>query len=261
MSAIALQVSAVSTPSATTCMPSPWASWVTARTTTASASTTATRATKLRSILISATGSSRSSRRDDQPVPKSSSDRRTPATCRAARRARARSMSAVRTRSVISRVSSPGSRPKASSRRVSRPVKSGSSRSRNETLTAIGTVMPARCQAAVCSSDISMTTSVRRCISPDCSATGMKSSGGTRPRTGWRQRTSASTPATEPSARCALGWKCTSIWPCSSATRSSLISPSRAAELSSRVASYTWTPVRSAFAWYIATSARENSSS
>ncbi len=41
---------------------------------------------------------------------------------------------------------------------------------------------------------------------PDPSARGMNSSGGTKPRTGWCQRTSASTPIGAPSAVATLGW-------------------------------------------------------
>ena len=43
-------------------------------------------------------------------------------------------------------------------------------------------------------------------ISPVCSASGMKSSGMTRPCTGWFQRTSASTPTTSPVLRFIRGW-------------------------------------------------------
>ena len=43
-------------------------------------------------------------------------------------------------------------------------------------------------------------------ISPLCSATGMKSSGPMKPRSGWSQRTSASAPSTAPSRSRTLGW-------------------------------------------------------
>ena len=43
-------------------------------------------------------------------------------------------------------------------------------------------------------------------ISPECSATGMKSPGGTRPVAGSFQRTSASKPQMAPEARVIFGW-------------------------------------------------------
>ena len=43
-------------------------------------------------------------------------------------------------------------------------------------------------------------------IRPISSANGMNWSGGTRPRSGWRQRSSASTPDDRPSARRTTGW-------------------------------------------------------
>ena len=81
--------------------------------------------------------------------------------------------------------------------RTTRRASAGPCRSRAETLTATGTSQPVapttrRPGPAPCR----RRASVSRCISPDCSASGMNSSGRTRPRVGWRQRTSASTPAT-----------------------------------------------------------------
>ena len=43
-------------------------------------------------------------------------------------------------------------------------------------------------------------------ISPVISASSMKSSGGTRPRSGWRQRRSASVPWIRPVATSTIGW-------------------------------------------------------
>ena len=54
-----------------------------------------------------------------------------------------------------------------------------------------------------------MTYSVSGPMSPECSAIGMNSSGMTRPRRGWCQRISASTPTTSPPATATLGWKWT----------------------------------------------------
>ena len=43
-------------------------------------------------------------------------------------------------------------------------------------------------------------------MTPDSSASGMNSTGGTRPRSGWFQRTSASKPVVRPSVTRTVGW-------------------------------------------------------
>ena len=63
-------------------------------------------------------------------------------------------------------------------------------------LTAISTGVPASRQATHCRTAVSRTNRVSGLISPVCSASGMNSSGGTLPHSGWLQRSSASTPVT-----------------------------------------------------------------
>ena len=61
---------------------------------------------------------------------------------------------------------------------------------------------------------------------PPASATGMKSPGGTRPRVGWRQRISASKPASRRDGRRTIGWKNSSNSSRASARRNSVSSES-----------------------------------
>jgi hypothetical protein len=65
----------------------------------------------------------------------------------------------------------------------------------------------------------------------------MKASGGMKPRSGWIQRTSASTPTICPLASSAFGWKWTTSCSCSIAARNSPASASRSASFVSCSAS------------------------
>src|ERR671923_105419 len=93
-------------------------------------------------------------------------------------------------------------------------------------------------------------------MSPVASAIGMNSSGGTSPRPGSSQRSSASKPTTVPAGSSALGWYTTSSAPSSMAARSSPNRASRRRLYWSRSAAYTSMPEWAALAWYMATSAR-----
>ena len=87
-----------------------------------------------------------------------------------------------------------------------------------ERLTATSSWMSSRCQAASCASAACSTQRVRLAEVPVCSAMGMNSTGDTRPNTGCRQRTSASTPVTHPSDMRVLGWNIRNNDPPSSAS-------------------------------------------
>ena len=65
---------------------------------------------------------------------------------------------------------------------------------------------PAARHAAPCAQACSSTHLPISVISPVSSASGMNSSGGTTPRTGWFQRISASTPVVLMSLRANVGW-------------------------------------------------------
>ena len=108
--------------------------------------------------------------------------------------------------SVISSSSSDGSTRRFSSRSRTWSGNSASSRFRTLRLTATPSVIPARCQARHWRSASSSTYRVSGLISPVCWASGMNSSGPTRPRVGWFQRSSASTDCTAPFASAAFGW-------------------------------------------------------
>ena len=77
--------------------------------------------------------------------------------------------------------------------------------SRAETLTATGSRCPRARQAPHCRSACVEHAAVSGRISPVCSARGMNSPGGTSPRIGCCQRTSASTPSAPPRAQAHLG--------------------------------------------------------
>ena len=74
------------------------------------------------------------------------------------------------------------------------------------TLTATGTCSPRAHQSATWASAAPRTYRVIRCTSPVRSASGTNSSGGTSPRSGWRQRTSASVPSDGAVGRLTFGW-------------------------------------------------------
>ena len=117
----------------------------------------------------------------------------------------ARSGSAIRLDSVISRVTASAGTSTAASARATSSTNAGSSRLRGETFTATPTAHPARRHDSQAASDCRSTENVSGVISPLCSATGMKSSGPMKPRSGWFQRTSASAPSTAPSPQPHLG--------------------------------------------------------
>ena len=75
-----------------------------------------------------------------------------------------------------------------------------------ERFTATARSRPASRQALTWSSDWASTATVRSRISPDCSARGRNESGKSRPRVGWFQRTSASTPPTRRERESTFGW-------------------------------------------------------
>ncbi|MCY1382669.1 hypothetical protein D9M69_707120 [compost metagenome] len=77
---------------------------------------------------------------------------------------------------------------------------------RADILMAIRMFRPSRFQAAACRAASRMTHMPSGEIRPDSSAYGMKASGPTMPRSGERQRTSASTPSTSPVRPASLGW-------------------------------------------------------
>jgi hypothetical protein len=69
-----------------------------------------------------------------------------------------------------------------------------SSRQRGDRFTATGISYPSSSHRRTCRNACPSTYTVSRLISPVLSAIGMNSAGDTMPRTGWFQRTSASTP-------------------------------------------------------------------
>ena len=80
---------------------------------------------------------------------------------------------------------------------------------------------PARRHADACASACASVQRVSSGIASVPSARPRNALGPSRPRTGWCQRSSASTPTTRPSASVTLGWKCSSSSLARSARRSS----------------------------------------
>src|ERR1700730_16599816 len=68
------------------------------------------------------------------------------------------------------------------------------------------TVWPGCCQRRRSGQACARTHCPISVMRPDCSASGTSVVGDTRPRDGWTQRKSASTPATRPSAVATIGW-------------------------------------------------------
>jgi hypothetical protein len=123
--------------------------------------------------------------------------------------------------SVSSSSRSPGASPASRTTAATQPTMSVRWNWRADRLTATGTVgTPAARQARHWSTALFSTHSPISTISPASSATGMNSTGETRPCCGWRQRSSTSSPATEPSFSAIFGWytRNSSLW--SSAARS-----------------------------------------
>ena len=116
-----------------------------------------------------------------------------------------RTGSAIRLLSVISSTSDDGgtSAPRSSSATCSG---SSSPSARAERFTAMVRSRPWRAQVPHWWIAAARVQRVSERISPVCSASGMNSSGGTKPISGLHQRRSASTPTIRPSPRAALGW-------------------------------------------------------
>ncbi len=207
------------------------------------------------SIFTSLTGSCRSRMSEEYPVPKSSRLSATPSAARDSAEAAAWAGSLVSTCSLISSRIASGGRPVLASSREIVSARPTSSRSLAATFTETWTGSPSCHQREACARAISTTRAVRSRIRYECSTSGMNSSGRIVPRTGCRQRTSASIPAARRSPRYTLGWNCSSSSPRSMPRRRSLSSARRAGELRSESATYRSTPLRRSFARYIATSA------
>src|SRR5215218_309519 len=84
-----------------------------------------------------------------------------------------------------------------------------------------------RCHSAACRQASPSTQAPRGWISPEASARGMNSVGGTRPRVGCRQRARASAPTIWPEARSKVGWYWRNSSPLSRARRRSASSWTR----------------------------------
>ena len=119
--------------------------------------------------------------------------------------------------------------------------------------------MPKRAIAACWRAASSKTHSVSWRTKPVCSAKGMNCIGGTSPRVGCCQRTSASAPTSAPVASATLGCRYRRSSSLSTAWRSSDSSDSVCALPLSRLASYSCAPAVWRLATYIATSARDSS--
>ena len=85
-------------------------------------------------------------------------------------------------------------------------VKPASQSSEPERFTSIARGAPAAAMAIWSASACSSTRSVTRRISPVRSARAMNRSGGTMPRSGWGQRSNASTEVIRPVRASSLGW-------------------------------------------------------
>src|SRR5205814_1684711 len=198
---------AVSTPSATARSPNARAIWPMDVAIASCSTVPLTPSTKDLSTLMTSTGQVRSRPSEEWPVPKSSSAMSTPSACTAvtASTAGPPPNTAV---SVISIVSICAGSPVAASTPATTCGNVGSSSCRAETFTAMraGARSPySSSHAAACRHAVSMTQAPSGTISPVRSATGMKSAGDTKPRSGWFQRTSASTPVMSPSGSATIG--------------------------------------------------------
>ena len=108
--------------------------------------------------------------------------------------------------SVISSSSRPGSSPLAARASSTTPSRSGWRSCAGETFTATVTSSPSARHAAACRQASRSTQAPSGTISPLASATGTNSPGATGPRSGWVQRSSASTPVIPPVRRSSCGW-------------------------------------------------------
>ena len=175
------------------------------------------------SIFRMSTGNWRRYDSDEYPVPKSSTAMRTPESRSAVRSSHTRSWSRSSRLSVISSTSADAGTPcRRSAARTSstNPVVRNC---RADTLTLTYGVRPdSRVRRAAAASDWTSTHAPSGTISPLSSARSMNSPGGTMPKVGCVQRTSASKPSAvgsvPPSGSATIGWKCSVNAP--SATRS-----------------------------------------
>nr|WP_254185396.1 hypothetical protein [Nocardioides panacis] len=141
-------------------------------------------------------------------MPKSSSAIRTPSALRWCSTSSARSLSSMRIVSVTSSTRLRGAIPVAARTEVTSATKSGCMSCRADTFTA-------RSNGESGWSIRQRTASVQACVStqvpsrfirPLCSATATIDGGEIGPRSGWFQRSSASTPQTSPSRQRTSGW-------------------------------------------------------
>ena len=159
-----------------------------------------------RSIFSSCTGSFCSCLSVAYPVPKSSTESRTPSAAIDCRLLSAFSVSLSSPLSVISSVSRPASSWRSARIAATRSDSPGVSMSCAETLIETFSSRPRAVISAAKRTPSAMTHGVISRMKPVCSANGMNSPGGTRPRVGWFQRTSPSTPTISPLVRSSLGW-------------------------------------------------------
>ena len=139
-------------------------------------------------------------------MPKSSRLIRTPSASSSPQGGRGPATSAIRTRSVISRITRSAGTPCWPAARRAASANGAVVQVAHRDVDRDRHVAARRAPTGpTWASAMSRTRSVSRCIRPDCSASGMNSSGRTSPRVGCRQRTSASTPATVPSSDVHLG--------------------------------------------------------
>lgn len=115
-------------------------------------------------------------------------------------------MSSIATDSVISHSSSEAGTACRVSARSTRSTKSTSRSCITDRFTATGIDSPCVRHWAICRQASSRIQSPRRTIMPKRSASPMNCIGPIRPSSGWFQRTSASTPLSEPSRPSIFGW-------------------------------------------------------
>ncbi|MOA16302.1 hypothetical protein D3C78_1365100 [compost metagenome] len=166
------------------------------------------RDTKARSIFTLSKVKSRRRPRLDWPVPKSSSEMRTPALCNSLMMRCAVSADVMTAVSVISSSSRCGSRP--TRERMDRILSAvlGSINCAEERLK---DRKSSRGQNRAASAAFLSRASDSASMKPRSSASGTKTAGDTKPRSGSFQRASASKPMTFASSSLTMGWKCTSI--------------------------------------------------
>ena len=138
---------------------------------------------------------------------------------------------------------------------------SRSSKSRVDRFTDSTSCRPSSCSICQWRAASSKIQIVSTRMKPVCSANGMNCIGGTRPRVGCCQRTSASAPTTVAVSSASLGCRYRRSSPSASACRSSVSSDRVCALPASMAGSYISGPAERRLALYIATSARLSSTS